>query len=174
MSPSILKSFSSDQTLRDQFASELTHPGPFKRVKVFHDSPPSSDADSVGTAAGASSCASGDDPETLPRQDLRLDADRALGPDDHHSGLMIADQRPPPANSEASPPPTPDLVADEEFRFLPGSTKLRRLLERSDRIIVCPGVFDGFSARVAMSVGFEGLYMVSAPFEPQSPPDLRY
>ncbi|KAL1621660.1 hypothetical protein SLS56_009130 [Neofusicoccum ribis] len=158
MSPSILKSFSSDQTLCDQFA----HPGPFKRVKVFHDSPPSSDADSVGTAAGASSCASGDDPETLPRQDLRLDADRALGPDDHHSGLMIADQRPPPADSEASPPPTPDLVADEEFRFLPGSTKLRRLLERSDRIIVCPGVFDGFSARVAMSVGFEGLYMTGA------------
>jgi len=42
-----------------------------------------------------------------------------------------------------------------------GATKLRRRLEESNDIIVCPGVYDGFSARIALSVGFEALYMVS-------------
>ncbi|KAH8810766.1 Pyruvate/Phosphoenolpyruvate kinase-like domain-containing protein [Xylogone sp. PMI_703] len=42
------------------------------------------------------------------------------------------------------------------------STRLQRLIRDSDHIIVCPGVYDGFSARVAMSVGFDGLYMTGA------------
>lgn len=41
-----------------------------------------------------------------------------------------------------------------------GSTKLQRLLKGSNDLIVCPGVYDGFSARIAMSVGFPCLYMV--------------
>lgn len=43
---------------------------------------------------------------------------------------------------------------------IPGSTKLQRLLKRANDLIVCPGVYDGFSARIAMSVGFQCLYMV--------------
>lgn len=43
------------------------------------------------------------------------------------------------------------------------ATKLRRLLTSSDDIIVAPGVYDGFSARVALKVGFECIYMVRAP-----------
>lgn len=43
---------------------------------------------------------------------------------------------------------------------MPGSTKLQRLLKGSNELIVCPGVYDGFSARIAMSVGFSCLYMV--------------
>ncbi|KAJ3513485.1 hypothetical protein NM208_g15182 [Fusarium decemcellulare] len=38
------------------------------------------------------------------------------------------------------------------------ATKLRRLLE-SDEIVVAPGVYDGFSARIAHEVGFECIYM---------------
>jgi methylisocitrate lyase len=40
------------------------------------------------------------------------------------------------------------------------ATKLRRLLASSDDIIVAPGVYDGFSARIALEVGFECIYMV--------------
>lgn len=42
-----------------------------------------------------------------------------------------------------------------------GAKKLRHLLENTDELIVCPGVYDGLSARTAMELGFKALYMVS-------------
>ena len=42
----------------------------------------------------------------------------------------------------------------------PPATKLKRRLENTKDLIVCPGVYDGFSARIAISVGFDALYMV--------------
>ncbi|KAJ7267279.1 oxaloacetate hydrolase class protein [Mycena rebaudengoi] len=42
------------------------------------------------------------------------------------------------------------------------STRLRELLKREDEILVLPGVYDGISARIALSEGFEGLYMTGA------------
>jgi hypothetical protein len=50
------------------------------------------------------------------------------------------------------------------YRTAPVSTatKLRqKLLDTEGDIIACPGVYDGFSARIAINVGFEVLYMVS-------------
>ena len=44
--------------------------------------------------------------------------------------------------------------------FLSPATVLKRRLERTKDLIVCPGVYDGFSARIALSVGFDALYMV--------------
>ena len=41
------------------------------------------------------------------------------------------------------------------------ATKFRSLLDTSNEILMCPGVYDGMSARVALSVGFDALYMVS-------------
>lgn len=41
------------------------------------------------------------------------------------------------------------------------ATQLKRRLEDTKDLIVCPGVYDGFSARIALSVGFDALYMVS-------------
>lgn len=38
--------------------------------------------------------------------------------------------------------------------------KLRAMLEQKDKIIVCPGVFDGITARIALQAGFDCLYMV--------------
>lgn len=38
--------------------------------------------------------------------------------------------------------------------------KLRTWLAEKDNIVVCPGVYDGFTARIALSVGFKCLYMV--------------
>lgn len=41
------------------------------------------------------------------------------------------------------------------------ATRLRQMLTESNDIIVAPGVYDGFSARIALEVGFECIYMVS-------------
>ncbi|KFY08662.1 hypothetical protein V492_06019 [Pseudogymnoascus sp. VKM F-4246] len=40
--------------------------------------------------------------------------------------------------------------------------KLRSMLEAGNDIISCPGVYDGFSARIALSVGFDAIYMTGA------------
>ncbi|CZR55321.1 related to carboxyphosphonoenolpyruvate phosphonomutase [Phialocephala subalpina] len=48
-----------------------------------------------------------------------------------------------------TPPPSP-------------AAKLRAMLAK-DEIIVCPGVYDGFTARLALNAGFETLYMVPLP-----------
>jgi hypothetical protein len=42
---------------------------------------------------------------------------------------------------------------------VPAATKLRELIRTSD-FIVAPGVYEGFSARIALEVGFDCLYMV--------------
>lgn len=42
----------------------------------------------------------------------------------------------------------------------PAVAKLRALLADKDKIIVCPGVYDGFTARIALREGFDCLYMV--------------
>lgn len=43
----------------------------------------------------------------------------------------------------------------------PAASKLRRMLKETDELIVCPGVYDGLSARVAIELGFKAMYMVS-------------
>jgi methylisocitrate lyase len=52
---------------------------------------------------------------------------------------------------------------------LSAATKLRRMLENTDEIIAAPGVYDGFSARIALQVGFDCLYMVRRLHPPCSP-----
>ena len=41
------------------------------------------------------------------------------------------------------------------------ATKFRRMLSTND-IVVAPGVYDGFGARIAHEVGFEAIYMVGS------------
>lgn len=38
--------------------------------------------------------------------------------------------------------------------------KLRNLLADEEKLIVCPGVYDGYTARIALQEGAECLYMV--------------
>lgn len=52
----------------------------------------------------------------------------------------------------------------EHERPVLASTKLRHMLADSDRLIVCPGVYDGLSARIALDVGFDAMYMVCNAF----------
>ena len=42
----------------------------------------------------------------------------------------------------------------------PAAARLRDLLRRDDHITVCPGVYDGLTARIALQAGFDALYMV--------------
>jgi 2-methylisocitrate lyase-like PEP mutase family enzyme len=42
-----------------------------------------------------------------------------------------------------------------------GASRLRQLLADKDSIVVCPGVFDGLTARIALNSGFKAIYMVS-------------
>lgn len=48
---------------------------------------------------------------------------------------------------------------------------LRQLLADESQIIVCPGVYDGFTARIALQEGFDALYMV-LPVEPYRLPSF--
>lgn len=42
-----------------------------------------------------------------------------------------------------------------------GATKLRKMIFETKDLIVCPGVYDGLSARTAIETGFDAMYMVS-------------
>lgn len=42
------------------------------------------------------------------------------------------------------------------------ATMLKDRLENTEDLIVCSGMYDGFSARIALSVGFDALYLVSS------------
>ncbi|KAI8634625.1 carboxyvinyl-carboxyphosphonate phosphorylmutase [Xylariaceae sp. FL1651] len=42
------------------------------------------------------------------------------------------------------------------------ATRLRQMLADPDKIVVCPGVHDGITARMALHVGFDALYMTGA------------
>jgi len=64
----------------------------------------------------------------------------------------------PPPNTNA-----PSSIAEpKQASFLPASTRLRNMINKGDRLIICPGVYDGFSARIAMSLPFPALYMTGA------------
>jgi hypothetical protein len=41
-----------------------------------------------------------------------------------------------------------------------GAKKLRKMIFETNELIICPGVYDGLSARTAIEVGFNAMYMV--------------
>ena len=43
------------------------------------------------------------------------------------------------------------------------ATKLRNMIASPGPILLGPGVYDGFSARIALGVGFDMIYMVRIP-----------
>ena len=47
-----------------------------------------------------------------------------------------------------------------EAKPIAGAAKLRQKLQDTNDLIVCPGVYDGLSARIALNLGFEAMYMV--------------
>lgn len=55
--------------------------------------------------------------------------------------------------------PTMTAVPQAAHSLSP-ATRLKHKLQHTTDLIVCPGVYDGLSARIAQAVGFETLYMV--------------
>ncbi|EAW11692.1 isocitrate lyase/PEP mutase family protein [Aspergillus clavatus NRRL 1] len=46
--------------------------------------------------------------------------------------------------------------------MIAGAAKLRKAIRDTEELIICPGVYDGLSARIAMELGFKALYMTGA------------
>jgi hypothetical protein len=81
------------------------------------------------------------------------------------------------ALSEPETPPTSTIanpVSKDSGSWLPlnhvssavrepmsGAKKFRKMLFETKELIVCPGVYDGLSARTAIELGFHAMYMVS-------------
>lgn len=63
-------------------------------------------------------------------------------------------------NAILSMPPVVDVAAPVN-KPLSGASKLRKMIFETQELIVCPGVYDGLSARTALQVGFRAMYMVS-------------
>lgn len=53
-------------------------------------------------------------------------------------------------------------VSAEVLEPVSGATKLRKMILETKELIVCPGVYDGLSARTAIELGFDAMYMVCA------------
>jgi methylisocitrate lyase len=49
---------------------------------------------------------------------------------------------------------------EDVYKSITAGKLLRQRIEAGD-FILAPGVYDGFSARIALEVGFDVLYMVS-------------
>ena len=60
-------------------------------------------------------------------------------------------------DSNANIPPSMD---QSPSTALSPATRLKHKIQNTNEFIVCPGVYDGLSARIGMAVGFETLYMV--------------
>lgn len=63
-------------------------------------------------------------------------------------------------NNDHAEPPAVSIKSDYFEDIWSPATKLKRRLADTKELIVCPGVYDGFSARIALSVGFDTMYMV--------------
>ena len=62
-----------------------------------------------------------------------------------------------------------EIVASAIMSSSLAVAKLRQLLADESKIIVCPGVYDGFTARIALQEGFDALYMVLPALAPTRP-----
>ena len=92
---------------------------------------------------------------TLPNQDSMSDTSSTPVKDDSATTSVAAECR-----DNANLVPAVEHGIDLR---IPPATLLKNRLENTKDLIVCPGVYDGLSARVALSVGFDALYMVSPP-----------
>ncbi|KAL3304330.1 methylisocitrate lyase [Colletotrichum asianum] len=67
------------------------------------------------------------------------------------------------SSSHCETPHTPNSVhVTMPSDNVSAATRLRNRLKTTDDLILLPGVYDGFSARIALGVGFDGLYMTGA------------
>ncbi|XXH04445.1 hypothetical protein Hte_010861 [Hypoxylon texense] len=68
----------------------------------------------------------------------------------------------PPAAGELEKGDRLSAVVSGVLEPASGAKKLRKMLLETNELIVCPGVYDGLSARTAMELGFNAMYMTGA------------
>ena len=144
----------------DDCKSEVTS-APNLRVRV-DEIPPATESDSSGT----NTLSNADSAIDTTSRDFKQDGELSLpGADpvtkeqnNHVNGNTVTS---PPAGfmDKVAPPPT---VIEGTVEDIPASpaTRLKRRLENTTDLIVCPGVYDGLSARIALAVGCDAMYMV--------------
>ncbi len=88
-----------------------------------------------------------------PSEEQRID-NQALLPVQNGKQDTVADKHDTVAEKQDP------IVTTLPTKFLSPATILKHRLQNTKDLIVCPGVYDGFSARIALSVGFDALYMV--------------
>ncbi|KAI5917109.1 putative carboxyphosphonoenolpyruvate phosphonomutase [Camillea tinctor] len=82
--------------------------------------------------------------------------------DDDNESQPAAHAVQPPPVAEVNPWLQLNYVSSSVQEPMSGAKKLRRMLLDTDELIVCPGVYDGLSARTAMELGFNAMYMTGA------------
>ena len=94
---------------------------------------------------------------SLPDQDLQRDLNQVTDILKH----QVNDNSIASSTNGYQDKPAPEPFANgKSGEILPPASRLKRRLEETKDLIVCPGVYDGFSARIALAVGFDTLYMV--------------
>lgn len=151
-------------------------PAPIDRITLNLAAEPLSrnlvPGDKLGPVANSPEAASVEDDASVgPRNGTPTDDDKAKSHpiDDMPIVAMPIDAASGPSvgNLLGNPvlPSFQDTTEDKAVPTLPTefrspATTLKRRLENTKDLIVCPGVYDGFSARIALSVGFDAMYMV--------------
>lgn len=67
-----------------------------------------------------------------------------------------------PLTKKLSNPLALDQIVSSVVEPTSGAKKLRKMLLETEELIVCPGVYDGLSARTAIELGFNAMYMVGS------------
>lgn len=80
----------------------------------------------------------------------------------NNTTVTLVDEKSLDMNEDSTLNMAPALnMADPMSKPLSGAAKLRRMIFETKSLVVCPGVYDGLSARTALELGFDALYMVS-------------
>lgn len=144
-------------------AGPLKEPGPLRDANVYTDPAKSTIQDQPGESNpshnGIAAPAQGQPivpPFVESTNHLMTPKQGPTGEPTIGTGDYLVDGYHEPENSAQVVPKIQNVASS----FMPGATKLKRYLEETNELIVCPGVHDGFSARIAMSLGFDALYMV--------------
>ncbi|KAI0475297.1 oxaloacetate Acetylhydrolase [Xylariaceae sp. FL0804] len=81
---------------------------------------------------------------------------------DNDSSMEVKPAVEPPADPQPAAWPSLSHVVSHVQEPMSGAKKLRKMLCETNELIVCPGVYDGLSARTAIELGFNAMYMTGA------------
>ena len=139
-----------NQSLADSLNALPTAPNEVSEVSVIHSDETNTEPKrNIGTVS-------------IPTDSMLAETITSPTEETEHIGQVL----PPGRNSHQDTPALAPITSEINLQvptddeYLLPATRLKRQIETTRDLIVCPGVYDGFSARIALSVGFDALYMV--------------